>query len=170
MAINGANPARTRQQRVATVELPPGPWARLWANLRRGSVLVRLFLCLSAAIVLWLITRGWAPPFEYHLGMVPERNILPRTSFTDIDEKVSVLIRRGICRVIGNDGQFTSGKDDFVSLEAKPDFVVKVTSNVWKDIIAQKRSGALAFASGDLKIVEGGIQGFSRFMASFGRE
>jgi putative nucleotidyltransferase with HDIG domain len=86
MPANGINPARTRQQRVAAVELPPGFWARVWVNLRRGSVLVRLALCGVAALVLWLVTQGWGPPFEYHLGMVPERDVLPRVEFKQYDE------------------------------------------------------------------------------------
>jgi putative nucleotidyltransferase with HDIG domain len=99
MAANGVNPARTRQQRVATVELPPGQWARMWAELRRGSVLVRLVLCLIAGILLWLITRGWAPAFEYHLGMVPERNILPRIEFQQIDEEATEEAREDARRL-----------------------------------------------------------------------
>src|SRR5690242_3462329 len=76
---------RTRIDRVAGVELPPGMWGLLRQHLRRGHVLVRLAMCAVAALVLWGVTRGWAPPQKFHLGDVPERDVTSRVAFDQLD-------------------------------------------------------------------------------------
>jgi cyclic-di-AMP phosphodiesterase PgpH len=72
---------RTRSERVAALELPPGFLERTWDYLQRGDVLIRLGLCAICALVLWLITGGWAPPFSYRTGYTPLRNIVARVPF-----------------------------------------------------------------------------------------
>jgi hypothetical protein len=44
-------------------------------------VLVRLALCAITAMLLWGVTRGWAPALPYHRGDVPRRDIVSRTQF-----------------------------------------------------------------------------------------
>jgi putative nucleotidyltransferase with HDIG domain len=80
---------RTRSERVASVELPPGLWGNLRIHLRRGHVLVRLAMCAVAAFALWGITQGWAPPQPFHLGDVPQRDVASRTQFEKYDEKAT---------------------------------------------------------------------------------
>ena len=63
-------------------------------HLRRGQVLVRLALCALAAIVLWLVTNGWAPPQPYHLGDIPSRDITARIQFEKPDEQATRDARR----------------------------------------------------------------------------
>ena len=77
---------RTRQQRVATVELPPGYWGSLWGQLQRGSVLLRIGICVIAAILMLIFTRGWDPPFRYRLNQVPERSIVASVDFEQPDK------------------------------------------------------------------------------------
>ena len=72
---------RTRSERVAALELPPGFLERMWDYLQRGDVLVRLALCTVSALVLWMITGGWAPPLAYRTGYTPLRNIMARVHF-----------------------------------------------------------------------------------------
>src|SRR6478736_6522583 len=72
---------KRRIDRVTSVELPPGVLGNLWGQLRRGHVLVRLALCAITAILLWGVTRGWAPALPYHRGDVPRRDIVARTQF-----------------------------------------------------------------------------------------
>ncbi len=91
---NGTPQKRTRQQRVATVELPPGTWGRLVAQLRRGSVLLRLALCALAALVLWSFTKSWDPPFTYSLGEIPKRDIIARVDFVQPDEAATEKLRQ----------------------------------------------------------------------------
>jgi putative nucleotidyltransferase with HDIG domain len=73
-----------RASRVGTV--PPGMVARSLSVLRRTDVLIRLTLCALAAVAMWGITRGWAPSFAYRTGYIPNREIIARVSFTEIDQ------------------------------------------------------------------------------------
>ncbi|MGD9633054.1 MAG: HD family phosphohydrolase [Pirellulales bacterium] len=84
---------RTRSERVASVELPPGLWGSLRMHLKRGHVLVRLALCAVVAVVLWVITQGWLPPQPYHLGDIPPRDITSRVQFEKLDEKATAEAR-----------------------------------------------------------------------------
>ena len=72
---------KRRIDRVTSVELPPGVLGNLVGQLRRGDVLVRLALCAITALLLWGVTRGWAPALPYHRGDVPRRDIVARTQF-----------------------------------------------------------------------------------------
>ena len=67
---------RTRSERVAAIELPPGLLERTWEYLHRGDVLLRLTLCLLTAIALWAITGAWAPPFSFRKDYTPRRDIV----------------------------------------------------------------------------------------------
>jgi cyclic-di-AMP phosphodiesterase PgpH len=80
-----SSPKRTRQQRVASVELPPGPWKSTWASLHRGRVLLRLGLCAATAIFLSIFTRSWDPPFRGRVGEIPPRDIVARVNFEQPD-------------------------------------------------------------------------------------
>ena len=87
--MSNGNPTRTRQQRVATVELPPGTWGTLLEQLRRGSVLLRLALCGLMAVSLLVFTRGWDPPFNYRLGEIPARDLVASVDFEQVDEEAT---------------------------------------------------------------------------------
>jgi cyclic-di-AMP phosphodiesterase PgpH len=76
---------KRRIDRVTSLELPPGMWGNLWDDVRSGRVLVRLALCAITAAILWVVTKGWAPPLPYHLGDVPGRDIVARTQFEKED-------------------------------------------------------------------------------------
>ena len=84
---------RTRQQRVASVELPPGMWKTLWHNIQRGSVLLRLALCAIAAVFLWAFTRSWDPPFDHREGEIPRRNLVARVDFKQPDAAATKEVR-----------------------------------------------------------------------------
>lgn len=72
----------TRAERVAAIGFRPGVLAQTFETLRRGDVLLRLALCFAAAIAMWALTCGWAPPFAYRTGYVPPRDIVARTEFS----------------------------------------------------------------------------------------
>ncbi|QDS97851.1 HD family phosphohydrolase [Adhaeretor mobilis] len=88
MNANGTQ-KRTRQQRVAAVELAPGLWRTLWANLQRGGVLLRMGLAAAAALFLWAFTQSWDPPFQYHENEIPQRDLVARTDFEQPDPKAT---------------------------------------------------------------------------------
>jgi cyclic-di-AMP phosphodiesterase PgpH len=84
MAASGLR--RTRSDRVAAIELPPGKFERAMASLARRDVLLRLGLGAVAAVVLAAVMHAWSPPFAYRAGYVPDRAITCRTSFRVLDE------------------------------------------------------------------------------------
>lgn len=78
---------RTRSQRVAALELPPGMFDRFVESLQRAEVLWRIALCFAAALLMWLMLGGWAPPFPYRLGYTPRRDIDAKVTFQRIDHE-----------------------------------------------------------------------------------
>ncbi len=84
---------KRRIDRVTSLELPPGMWGNLWDQVRSGRVLVRLLLCAIAASLLWVVTKGWAPPLRYHAGDVPGRDIVARTQFEKEDPAATTKAR-----------------------------------------------------------------------------
>ncbi len=87
--MSAGSKKKRRIERVGSLELRPGVWGTLRTQLRRGHVLVRLALCLLAAVLLLVVTRGWSPPMPYHLGDVPSRDITVRTQFQQIDQQAT---------------------------------------------------------------------------------
>jgi hypothetical protein len=79
------NQKRTRSERVAALELPPGSLERALDYLKRGEVLVRLGLCLLAVVALWLVTLSWSVPLEYHRNFTPPRNVVAKVPFKKAD-------------------------------------------------------------------------------------
>lgn len=77
---------RNRTRRMAALSLQPGKIARAIEFLRRGDVLLRLSLCLVAAIILWTITAGWQPPFSFRTWQVPPRDVVARVEFKVKDD------------------------------------------------------------------------------------
>lgn len=65
--------------------LPPGMLARSWIVMRRTDVLVRVALCVLAALAMWGVTRSWAPSFSYRTGYIPTREIIARVDFVEQD-------------------------------------------------------------------------------------
>jgi putative nucleotidyltransferase with HDIG domain len=80
MATGGQK--RTRSERVAALELPPGQWERVWAGVRRRGVVVRMGLALVASVALAVVIRGWDPPFACRTGYAPPSDIVAKVSFS----------------------------------------------------------------------------------------
>jgi len=83
------NQKRTRSQRVAAVELPPGRWAAMLGDLRRGHVILRLVFCGLTGLALWAMTQGWNPPQDFRPDRVPQRDLVARTEFRQKDEEAT---------------------------------------------------------------------------------
>ncbi|HVC96480.1 MAG TPA: HDIG domain-containing protein, partial [Pirellulales bacterium] len=80
MNSNGSR-KRARSARVAALEFAPGRLARVWRAARQRDVLLRLALTLASVAAMAAVMQAWAPPFEYHVGFVPGRNITARDGF-----------------------------------------------------------------------------------------
>ncbi|MBX3413814.1 MAG: HDIG domain-containing protein [Pirellulales bacterium] len=81
MATGGRR--RTRSQRVASLELPPGRFERVLATLRTRDVLLKLAACCLAALIIWAVTAAWAIPFSYRVGYVPRHDVRSRVTFEE---------------------------------------------------------------------------------------
>lgn len=80
--MNTGSPKRKRSQRVSSIEVRPGTFARVFGRLREHGVLLRLGLCLLAALAMWLITLPWRPPFPYRMGDIPHRELRSTQAFS----------------------------------------------------------------------------------------
>lgn len=72
---------RSKLNRVVALDLPPNRLERALMIVQRGDVLLRLALCAVAAVAIWAISGGWAPPFVYREGYQPARDVTARTAF-----------------------------------------------------------------------------------------
>jgi hypothetical protein len=75
--------------------------------LQRGDVMLRVGLCALAALLMWLATGGWAPPFPYHLRHTPQRDVVARVDFAVPDvgatEKAKDRARTEVVCLYAND-------------------------------------------------------------------
>lgn len=76
---------RTRSERVAALELPPGIIERTWDCLQRGDVLARLGLCVLAVVALWIVTTSWSIPLGFHRNYTPARDVVAKATFSKAD-------------------------------------------------------------------------------------
>ncbi|TWT47317.1 HD family phosphohydrolase [Botrimarina hoheduenensis] len=91
--MSSASPTRTRSQRVASVELPRGRFSLLLAELRRGTVLLRLGLAALAVAGIVAMTRGWDPPRDFALRQIPSRDLVATVEFQQLDERATAEAR-----------------------------------------------------------------------------
>jgi len=76
---------RRRIRRASSMEGPQSFWGRLLETISRSEVLVRLGLCLLAALFLLILLRGWSQPFAFRLGSVAPRGVVARVAFEKPD-------------------------------------------------------------------------------------
>jgi putative nucleotidyltransferase with HDIG domain len=76
---------RRRSRRPGAVDLPHGFWSMLAGRAVQPEVLVRLGICLAAALVLLVALQGWAEPFAFRLGAVPVHGVVARVPFEKPD-------------------------------------------------------------------------------------
>jgi len=98
---------RTRSERVAALELPPGLLDRTLEYLQRGDVVLRLGLCALTAVLLWTVTGAWDPPMPYRTGFTPPRGIVAKIDFRksdpDATQEAQEQARRKVLYVYEND-------------------------------------------------------------------
>lgn len=72
---------KKRGGRISGFDPVPKFSKQLWQSAARSDVMARLALCLAAAVIMALATQAWAPPFPYHEGETPIRDIVTRVAF-----------------------------------------------------------------------------------------
>jgi putative nucleotidyltransferase with HDIG domain len=107
---------RTRSERVAALELPPGAFERALMYCRRGEVLLRLGLCVLTILALWCVTLSWSVPMEFQRDYTPSRNIVAKVPFQKIDlDKTSEARRIAASKV---SFVYDHDQDELVQLRA----------------------------------------------------
>ena len=108
------NQVRTRQDRVARMQLPPGETEKFFATIKRPDVLSRIGLCLLVALTLWTMTRGWNAPLRYRTRQVPKRDLVARADFSVADPAETEKARNKARRTI--ECVYTNESDSLVQL------------------------------------------------------
>ncbi|WP_146436831.1 HD family phosphohydrolase [Blastopirellula retiformator] len=73
--------SRTRSDHVSSIVLKPGAAKRLLQQLQRPENAAMVALTAAAAVILWMATISWEPPFPYREDFVPPRDIVSRIDF-----------------------------------------------------------------------------------------
>ena len=98
--------------------------------LRNGKNWGHILLSLVAALLMWGITQGWTPPFQYRIGYIPERDIVAAVPF-EVEDAIGTAVqqRRAVAETlcIYNNDTYQLGKlqenlglavDDLVAAES----------------------------------------------------
>ncbi len=97
---SNGNRKRTRSERVAALELPPGVLQRAWEYVHHGDVLARLGLCGLAIVGLWFVTMGWSIPLGYHRNFTPLRDIVAKIEFQKADPDATKEAKASAARMV----------------------------------------------------------------------
>ena len=79
--MNSGSSKRHRGHRVSGLDPIPKLSTQIWSSITRGDVLLRVFLCVLATIVMVIATQAWIPPFSYREGYTPVRDIVASVDF-----------------------------------------------------------------------------------------
>ncbi|MEZ6087630.1 MAG: HDIG domain-containing protein [Pirellulaceae bacterium] len=72
---------RTRSDRVASLQLPPGKLQRFVSLVRQSQVWVRFAIAVIAAVIILIVCQTWRVPFAYRTGYIPPRDMYARVQF-----------------------------------------------------------------------------------------
>jgi putative nucleotidyltransferase with HDIG domain len=111
------NQTRTRSQRVASLELPPGRIAQFWTTLRGRDAASRIAVCLLGALAMLAVSRAWEPPQRFRVGFTPVHHLVASLPFEAVDrEGGAIHVRKG--EVLAEAGRpLTEDEVEFLSLE-----------------------------------------------------
>ncbi len=146
---------RTRSERVAALELPPGLLERTWEYLQRGDVLVRLGMCVLAVIGLWAVTTSWSIPLAYHRNFTPPRDVVAKVSFQKADpegtKEAKALAARKVSYVYEQDKdplvQLRFALQNRVVIVAGAKSLSELDKKVWAEFFPAPDAGAPALTA-----------------------
>ena len=72
---------RTRSERAASLQLPPGKMQRFTALFQQSQVWTRFAVAFVAAVIILSVCQCWRAPFSYRSGYVPPRDMYARVQF-----------------------------------------------------------------------------------------
>ena len=80
--MNSGLSKKHRGHRVSGMDPIPRLSTQIWSSITRGDVLLRVFFCVLATIVMIIATQAWLPPFSYREGYTPVRDIVASVDFS----------------------------------------------------------------------------------------
>ena len=81
---------KTRSERVAALELPPGRLERVWIGICHRDVLTRMAMAFVAAAAVCIIIQAWDPPLHWRTGTVHMRYVASRVNFQRVDHEATL--------------------------------------------------------------------------------
>jgi len=144
--MSSGSPIRTRSDHVASVDVRPGLFGRMLQQLQRGDTLLRLGLALVAAVVMFAVTRGWQPAFQYRAGYAPQRDVVVRVNFSVEDEQRTKekqqLAARSVRCVYSNDAtpliQLRRALNGALKQVAAADTLEAVSEEHWQKLYIER--------------------------------
>lgn len=89
-----------RTRRGGSIEGPHGFWTGLIERIARAEVLVRLAICLAAALVLLVILHGWSEPQPFRRDTIVPHGVVARVPFEKPDpERTRIAQDRAAAQV-----------------------------------------------------------------------
>jgi putative nucleotidyltransferase with HDIG domain len=140
--VSTSGQRKTRIERVAALELPPNFWERVWGRMQQGDVWLRVAMCALAAVAMWIVIEGWNPPFPYRMGFTPQRDVVARVDFSELDEKATEDEQRRVANQVryvyeqepGELARIRTALKNVVADFAKKEKVGDVPADVWKHL------------------------------------
>ena len=80
--MNSGLSKKNRGHRISSLDPIPRLSTQIWSSITRGDVLLRVFCCVLAAIIMVIATQAWLPPFAYREGFTPVRDIVASVDFS----------------------------------------------------------------------------------------
>ena len=80
--MNSGLSKKNRGHRVSGMDPIPRLSTQIWSSITRGDVLLRVFFCVLATIIMVIATQAWLPPFSYREGYTPVRDIVASVDFS----------------------------------------------------------------------------------------
>ena len=128
-----------------TAPSPQKPLDVVLANLKRTEVWTRVALCTITALILWLVTGGWAPSFPYRARQAPLHNLHARASFPYYDaietSRARERARRTALCYYSNDEKAINELrealvDRIFQIKDKP--FTEIERSAWADFLGEK--------------------------------
>ncbi|MBA61873.1 MAG: metal-dependent phosphohydrolase [Planctomycetaceae bacterium] len=167
------SPKKSRSTRADSFQLSNRRLREVvYESLRNGKNWGHILLSLVAALLMWGITQGWTPPFQYRIGYIPERDIVAAVSF-EVEDEIGTVVqqRRAVAETlcIYNNDTYQLGKQQENLLLAVDELVAAESWETapvedWQKFLAgQKESTDVETTVIDPEILEKSKDDFERF-------
>jgi putative nucleotidyltransferase with HDIG domain len=140
---------RTRSERVAAIELPPGRLERVWLGLCQRDMLLRMALAFVAAAAVCIIIQAWDRPLHWRAGMASTRFIPAQVDFKEEKPEETaqkrLMAREATKAVFIQDvkplEQLRANLRNTIAEITKADALTEKTAPMWKEFQPSQENG-----------------------------